>query len=849
MPRPQPLVLIPGTDQFRYPSTDNGLLQLNAGETLELVCQDGFALFPGKTSINIACVLNDQFNYDSQMIAFRDFACTENWLSSARRTSQRCFNGATIVEIGFDLGNRFPKILDVCHDEVTLDNHYVVHEFTPANAGFQQGVPRPGWYQGDFYSGININGLYTVNTQRSTLATILNSQSRADVLVQGTDNGIFMARGHIAARADFIYGTQQNATFWFLNAAPQWQNFNAGNWERIEAAAKTFVALRNIRVRVYGGTYGVQTQADGNGDHQEIFLDFNANGRTRVRAPKIYYKILHNEAQNSGIVLIGVNNVHISIEEIRRDYIFCTDVSNQIGWINWERENLALGYSYACEVNEFNRVTGHLPQLNGYTGGYTMSLLCAVFNEISLIGAVGSFSSKMWFQVLAVTFLVLLGHSDQVTARDVSQLGPLDDVSKAGGCTVPFAALPSPHQPLILVPGSDKFWHPQDETRQVLFPTEAPVELVCQEGFKLFPEKRSITITCSSEDQFNYDGKTYAMQELSCTSYWLSSAKTTQERCFNNSVIVKIGFDLTANRWVNVFDVCYDEALYHTHYALHHMSRANAGYQSGNPRPSWYQGAYYTDVNINTLYTVNRQRETLALILNSQSRADELVQNTNNGIYMARGHIAARVDFIYGTEQNATFWFLNAAPQWQNFNGVNWERVESSIRDLVGEHDLELTVYSGTYGVQKQADGNGDYQEVWLDFDPTEGRQRAPAPMLYYKILHDERDNSGVVIVGVNNIHIPRDLILREYVLCKDIGDQIEWIDWQRTNETIGYCYACEVNEFNAAIGNRHPQLNVAKLLMSGAAGRFVLSFWAAFAALALHGGLYFTRFVRRIAT
>uniref|UniRef100_A0A182YBI7 DNA/RNA non-specific endonuclease/pyrophosphatase/phosphodiesterase domain-containing protein n=1 Tax=Anopheles stephensi TaxID=30069 RepID=A0A182YBI7_ANOST len=766
MPRPQPLVLIPGTDQFRYPSTNNGLLQLNAGETLELACQNGFALFPGKTSIIITCVINDQFNYDSQMIAFRDFACTENWLSSARRTAQRCFNGATIVEIGFNVGPRFPKILDVCHDEVTFDNHYVVHEFTPANDGFQQGVPRPGWYQGDFYPGVNINGLYTVNTQRATVATILGSQSRANELVQGTDNGIFMARGHIAARADFIYGTQQNATFWFLNAAPQWQNFNAGNWERIESSVKSFVAMRNIRVRVYGGTWGVQTQANGNGDHQQIFLDFDANGRRRVRAPMVYYKILHNEAQNSGIVLIGVNNVHISLEEIRRDYIFCTDVSSRIGWINWERENLALGYSYA-----------------------------------------------------------------------------------SGGCTVPFASLPYPAQPLILIPGSEKFWHPQDETRQILFPTSAPVELVCRDGFILFPEKRSITIECVANDTFAYDGNHYPMVELACTSYWLSSARTTQERCFNGSSIVNVGFNLAANRWVNVFDVCYDESLYHTHFVRHHMNRANGGYQSGNPRPSWYQGAYYEEVNINTLYTVNRQRETMAIILNSQPRADELVQNTSNGIYMARGHIAARADFVYGTEQNATFWFLNAAPQWQNFNGINWERVESSIRDFLGQRDLEVTVYSGTYGVQKLADGNGDYREIWLDFDPTEGRRRAPAPMLYYKILHDERNNAGIAIVGVNNVHIPTELILREYVLCKDIGDQVEWIDWQRTNVTIGYCYACEVNAFNAAIGNPHPNLNVAKLLTSGAGKRFAQSLWAMMAGLGLHGVLFFVRSALRVQT
>ncbi|XP_050090538.1 uncharacterized protein LOC126574394 [Anopheles aquasalis] len=832
LPRPQPLILQPGTDQFRYPATDNGLLQLNAGETLELACQQGFALFPGKNTITVSCVLNDQFNYDSQMYPFRDFACTENWLSTARRTAQRCFNGATIVQIGFQLGGRFPSFLEVCHDEVTFDNHYVVHEFIPANAGFQTGVPRPGWYQGDFYPGINVNGLYTVNTQRATIATILNSQARADELVQGTVNDIFMARGHIAARSDFIYGTQQNGTFWFLNASPQWQTFNAGNWERIEASVKRFVASRNIRVRVYGGTYGVQTQADGNGDHRQIFLDFNANGRTRLRAPMVYYKILHNEAQNSGIVLIGVNNVHISLEEIRRDYIFCTDVSSRIGWINWERENLLLGYSYACEVNEFNRVTGHLPNLNvasllifpiqSRRSQDTMSLSLKILAAVYLLSCVaGSFT------VLART------------APSEAEVVPF-----AVSCSVNFTALPGPEQPLILIPKTEKFYYPVDETRKIEFTKGQSVELVCRDGFKVFPTIREITVECDSGDQFLYGGTPYTFSDLSCTNYWLSSARVTQQRCFNDSVVVQVGFNLaSSNRWVNVFDVCYDEKLYHTHYVLHKMTRANGGYQSGNPRPGWFQGDFYQEVNINTLYTVNKQRETLAIILGSQARADELVQTTANGIYMARGHIAARADFVYGTEQNATFWFLNAAPQWQNFNGVNWERVESSIRDFAGGRDLELTVYSGTYGVQKLADGNGDYREVMLDFDANEGRQRVPAPALYYKILHDERNNAGIAIIGVNNVHIPIEIVLRDYVVCDDIGDKVEWIDWQRKNLTIGYCYACEVNQFNAAIGKPHPQLNVERLLTGGAAQTVALSLGALLAALLmLHGGLFASR-------
>lgn len=313
----------------------------------------------------VSCVFDNMFNYDSTMFQFSQFSCTENWFSSARRTPQSCEQNAFIVEIGFDMGSRFPKIMDICHNEQTFENHWIKHEFHRAHAGFQQGVPRPSWHQGNFYPGINVNSLYTINRQRQTLATILSSQAIADQLVQDVSTGIYMARGHIAARADFIYGTHQNATFWFLVAAPQWQNFNDGNWLRIEDSSRNFVAARNIHVTVYGGTYGVNTQTDANGDQQPIFLDFDPNGTQRLPAPKIYYKILHDERNNAGIVLIGVNDIHIdSMQRIQDEYMFCDDIGDKVSWVNWDRKNLALGFSYACEVNPFLKRIGHLSHLN-----------------------------------------------------------------------------------------------------------------------------------------------------------------------------------------------------------------------------------------------------------------------------------------------------------------------------------------------------------------------------------------------------------------------------------------------------------------------------------------------------
>ncbi|XP_058462067.1 uncharacterized protein LOC131437039 [Malaya genurostris] len=367
LPKPQPLILVPETEQFRNPTSDNRLLRLNAGETVELACDTngGFSISPSSSSIIVVCVIDRTFNFNSTMFSFDEFSCARVWYSSARRTNISCEDGAFIVEVGFDMGVRFPKLMDICHNENTFENHWVKHEFTRAIAGYQSGNPRPEWYQGYFYPGIDVNGLYAIDKQRKTIGVILKSESLADSVVVDYATGLFMARGHIAARVDFILGPQQNGTFWFLNAAPQWQNFNEGNWLRIEESVRNFVTARNLQVTVYSGTYGVHTLTDVNGDQQPIYLDFDPDGTQRLPAPKIFYKILLDESNKAGVALIGVNNIYIdSMEQIDDGYMFCEDIGDKIRWIDWNRRNFSLGYSYACEVNPFLKRIGHLAGLD-----------------------------------------------------------------------------------------------------------------------------------------------------------------------------------------------------------------------------------------------------------------------------------------------------------------------------------------------------------------------------------------------------------------------------------------------------------------------------------------------------
>lgn len=54
----------------------------------------------------------------------------------------------------------------------------------------------------------------------------------------------------------------------------------------------------------------------------------------------------------------------------------------------------------------------------------------------------------------------------------------------------------------------------------------------------------------------------------------------------------------------------------------------------------------------------------------------------NGDKFLSRGHLAPDGDFIFGSWQFATYFYVNAAPQWQAVNGKNWLTVEKLVRKL-----------------------------------------------------------------------------------------------------------------------------------------------------------------------
>lgn len=358
----QPLLIVPGQTNFFLPQNKFGEIFLQPHEEVELFCTRNF-LFPETTanSIVVSCMENDIVLYNKVPIHFKSIKCSSHAYHTTRPTHQSCYNQSDLIQIGFNLtSERFLDIIDVCFDSAAETTLYTHHIQMPQNIGHQRSVPRPHFIRGPFFKRTpHINRLFNKNQQRTVFEQTLGHSNISQHLVS-EKTSLFLVRGHLTPKADFLFGSQQRATFWLINAAPQWQSFNSGNWERIEQIVRQLIADRNIVVDIYTGTYGIVTYDDIDGQSKPIYLS-RVNGSS-VPVPKLFYKVVLDVNATRGVAIVGVNNPFASLDEIESEYVVCDDVADELPWFKVkDRKNVVKGYTYACAVSEFSEVVQHLP--------------------------------------------------------------------------------------------------------------------------------------------------------------------------------------------------------------------------------------------------------------------------------------------------------------------------------------------------------------------------------------------------------------------------------------------------------------------------------------------------------
>jgi len=368
LPEPQPLLLIPGGSLdghgFYLPEGVDGIVTLATGQRMLLACpgnNNGFS----NTNIGLrtalaTCISGTTFFVNLVSYNFSNFACRSYPFHTARYSGITCYDGTKRhIEIGFQVESDFYKLIDICFDDILYTTLYARATVVSGIAGFQRGFPRPNFIEGIFFPGMSVNTLYTQITQRETISRLLGSTQLGDQFIVPSTN-FYLSRGHLSARADFVYGSQQRATFHFVNVAPQWQTFNGGNWERLESSVRAYADKRKLDLIVYTGTYGVATLPNVNGNETELYLYVDNNNNKAIPVPKLFWKAVYDLKSQSGVVFVGINNPHISHPQ--GDYRVCTDVCSKISWVNWDQRNITRGYSYCCEVDDFRSTVKYLPQ-------------------------------------------------------------------------------------------------------------------------------------------------------------------------------------------------------------------------------------------------------------------------------------------------------------------------------------------------------------------------------------------------------------------------------------------------------------------------------------------------------
>lgn len=132
-----------------------------------------------------------------------------------------CLNQHIKVLIGFEFSNnRRVNQIEICFDDTEKIPIYSGAIMFAEIAGSQTGGANPSFKTHPLYKGLSVSDLYKRNNQM-TRSTIINI------------NNYFM-KGHLSANADFIFKPQRSATFTYLNAAPQWNKLNTGNWKSLE---------------------------------------------------------------------------------------------------------------------------------------------------------------------------------------------------------------------------------------------------------------------------------------------------------------------------------------------------------------------------------------------------------------------------------------------------------------------------------------------------------------------------------------------------------------------------------------------------------------------------------------
>lgn len=279
---------------------------------------------------------------DQTTIQYKDLSCSR----SIRETVQEDHEGqhcgpegqsGKIVHIGWKIDSFIPQIT-VCHDKGRDHTYYTNHTVLGPHLEAKASDPkRPNFKEGGggFYSKSSAETAY----KQSSQAKILSRLKRPS----------FFAKGHLSPDADFVPQEWQDATYYFMNAAPQWQPFNNGNWKQMEASIRNLASASKLNLLVQTGTFeGLQMD-----ENNTLYLGRN----DAIPVPLYLWKLVSHE--DKAMAFVTVNNPMVGNEDMA-NFNICPDDDPDLcedhGWLFPTRKKANKGLLYCCSYKSLKKV-------------------------------------------------------------------------------------------------------------------------------------------------------------------------------------------------------------------------------------------------------------------------------------------------------------------------------------------------------------------------------------------------------------------------------------------------------------------------------------------------------------
>ncbi|XP_047499895.1 uncharacterized protein LOC125046217 [Penaeus chinensis] len=373
-------------------------------------------------------------------------------------------------------------------------------------------------------------------------------------------------------------------------------------------------------------------------------------------------------------------------------------------------------------------------------------------------------------------------------------------------CVFGYDLVPENHiKPLLLKSDSSGFLYPEEEGEDRIMGVRAGASFTAAcpgENNKLFLNgRRTATITCRG-GRFLYGRRALSWDNLGCAEKPCPSIREAGS-CGLGGTTTVIGWDLKRGVFVPEIELCFNKKLETTLYSHHVVPGRHIGQKTIEPgRPSFKKADMFSG-SIQNSYRIRRQKDLVQTLLGDPSLLTGKGQH-----YLARGHLTPDSDFVLEAEQDATYYYANAVPQWQAINNGNWKSLENSVRELAEKHKRTLDVWTGTQGVLELPGRRQQPVKVYLGL--SDSKEIVPVPAYLWKVIYESYTNKAVAIVMVNNVNGQG--ATSQAPPCEDICAWLSWVDWEVEDASSGRTYCCFVDDLKSSFENV-PDLGRVRLL------------------------------------